>query len=57
MTTSSYFDNLKFDVFDVVFLSATLSRLDCIWADIDVSTEVQSSFLVFGFLPVLVHLH
>jgi len=43
-TNMPYFDNLKFDVFDVVFLSATLSRQDCLQADLLVSTEVQTNF-------------
>jgi len=28
METCPYFNNLKFDVFDAVFLSASLARLD-----------------------------
>jgi len=57
MTTCPYFHNLKFDVFDAVFVSATLPRLDCVQADFHVSTEVQNSFLIFLFLPLLFHLH
>jgi len=47
MTTCTFCDYLKFDVFDAVLLRATLSRLDCAQADIHVSTEVQNSFLFF----------
>jgi len=37
MKTYPYSD-LKFGVFDTIFLSATLSYLDCVWADFHVST-------------------
>ena len=39
MTTYPYFDHFKFDVFDALFLSATLSRLDCAQVDFYVSTD------------------
>jgi len=47
MTTCPYFNNLKFDIFDAVVLSATLSRLNYELTDFHVSNEVQNTFLVF----------
>jgi len=52
MTTWPYFDNLKFDVFDAVFLSATLSHLDCVRVYFHLSTEMQKWFPVFWFPPL-----
>jgi len=47
MATCLYFNGLRFDVFGAVFLSATLSLVDCVEANFHVFTEVQNSFLVF----------
>jgi len=46
--------SLEFDVFGIVFLSATLSRQDCVQVDLHVSTEAQNQFLVFSFLLLFV---
>jgi len=54
MTTCPYFNDLNFDVFDAMFLSATLSRLSCVQADFHVSTEVQNSLLISA---LFFHLH
>jgi len=42
MTVCRYFDNLKFDIFDAVVLSATLSRLVDIYVSTITSDLVQN---------------
>jgi len=52
MTNCLCFDDFECDIFDSVFLSATLPRLDCAHGDFHVPTEVQNSCLVFlNFYP------
>jgi len=46
MTSCPYFDNLKFDNFDAVVISTTISHLNYVQADFHVSNMVQT-FLVF----------
>jgi len=55
LATCPYFYNLKFDIFDAVVLSATLSCLYCVLGDFHMSTDtlVQNVLLVFLFLPLL----
>ena len=55
MTVCRYFDNLKFDIFDAVVLSATLSRLVDIYVSTITSDLVQNWFRVFSFSSLLFH--
>jgi len=54
MTICPYFDNPKFDIFDVVVLTACLSRVYYVPAVCPASTDasVQNWFIVFLLLPV-----